>query len=102
MPPFPLWVQGPAQIHDFMLGTGAKCEGSRVLVTQANGGPAVAIYNRADDGYAPWALVVLEFSGGQISGLHHFIYPELFAAFGLPARLDADGVGQADQLEQPA
>jgi RNA polymerase sigma-70 factor (ECF subfamily) len=102
MPPFPLWVQGPDQIHDFMLGTGAKCEGSRVLVTQANGGPAVAIYNLADDGYAPWALVVLEFSGGQISGLHHFIYPEIFAAFGLPARLDADGAGQADELEQPA
>ena len=102
MPPFPLWVQGPDQIHDFMLGTGAKCEGSRVLVTQANGGPAVAIYNRADDGYAPWALVVLEFSGGQISGLHHFIYPEIFSAFGLPARLDADGAGQADELEQPA
>jgi RNA polymerase sigma-70 factor (ECF subfamily) len=102
MPPFPLWVQGPAQIHDFMLGTGAKCEGSRVLVTQANGGPAVAIYNRADDGYAPWALVVLEFSGGRISGLHHFIYPELFPAFGLPARLDADGAGQADELQQPA
>src|SRR4051812_2034289 len=102
MPPFPLWVRGPRHIHDFMLGTGAKCEGSRVLVTQANGGPAVAIYNRADDGYAPWALVVLEFSGGRISGLHHFIYPETFAAFGLPARLDADGVGQPDELEQPA
>jgi RNA polymerase sigma-70 factor (ECF subfamily) len=102
MPPFPLWVQGPEQIHDFMLGTGAKCEGSRVLVTQANGGPAVAIYNRADDGYAPWALVVLEFSGGRISGLHHFIYPEIFPAFGLPARLDADGAGQAHELEQPA
>jgi RNA polymerase sigma-70 factor, ECF subfamily len=102
MPPFPLWVQGPDQIHDFMLGTGAKCEGSRVLVTRANGGPAVAIYNRADDGYAPWALVVLEFSGGRISGLHHFIYPEIFPAFGLPERLDADGVGQADELEQPA
>src|SRR4051812_15667828 len=102
MPPFPLWVRGPEQIHDFMLGTGAKCEGSRLLLTRANGGPAVAIYNRADDGYAPWALVVLEFSGGRISGLHHFIYPEIFPAFGLPARLAADGAGQADELEQPA
>jgi RNA polymerase sigma-70 factor, ECF subfamily len=102
MPPFPLWVQGPDQIHDFMLGTGAKCEGSRVLVTQANGGPAVAIYNRADDGYAPWALVVLEFSGGRISGLHHFLYPEIFPAFGLPVRLGADGAGQPHELEQSA
>jgi RNA polymerase sigma-70 factor (ECF subfamily) len=102
MPPFPLWVQGPEQIHDFMLGTGAKCEGSRVLVTRANGGPAVAIYNRAEDGFTPWALVVLEFSGGRISGLHHFIYPEIFPAFGLPERLDADHPGQAGQLEQTA
>ena len=102
MPPFPLWVRGPEQIHHFMRGTGAKCEGSRLLVTQANGGPAVAIYNRAEDGYAPWALVVLEFSGGRISGLHHFIYPEIFPAFGLPSRLGRDGAGQAHELEQPA
>jgi RNA polymerase sigma-70 factor (ECF subfamily) len=102
MPPFPLWVQGPEQIHDFMLGTGAKCEGSRVLVTRANGGPAVAIYNRAEDGFTPWALVVLEFSGGRISGLHHFLYPEIFPAFGLPERLEADHPGQAGQLEQTA
>src|SRR4051812_8764284 len=84
MPPFPLWVQGPDDIAAFMLGTGAKCEGSRLLVTSANGGPAVGIYNQADDGYAPWAIVVLEFSDERISGLHHFIYPELFPAFGLP------------------
>ena len=102
MPPFPLWVRGPEQIHEFMLGTGAKCEGSRVLVTQANGGPAVAIYNRAEDGYTPWAIVVLEMSGGAITGLHHFIYPELFAEFGLPPRLEREDTGQADELQQPA
>src|SRR4051812_12477647 len=63
MPPFPLWVQGPDDIAAFMLGTGAKCEGSRVLVTQANGGPAIAIYNRDEDGgHKPWAIVLLEFS----------------------------------------
>ena len=102
MPPFPLWVRGPEQIHDFMTGTGAKCEGSRVLVTQANGGPAVAIYNPADDGYTPWAIVVLEMSGGAITGLHHFIYPELFAEFGLPPRLEREDAGQADELQQRA
>jgi RNA polymerase sigma-70 factor (ECF subfamily) len=89
MPPFPLWVQGPDEITSFMLGTGAKCEGSRVLPTWANGGPAAAIYNAAPDGYAPWAIVVLDVSEGRIAGLHHFLYPELFAAFGLPPRLDA-------------
>jgi RNA polymerase sigma-70 factor (ECF subfamily) len=102
MPPFPLWVRGPEQIHAFMTGTGAKCEGSRVLVTQANGGPAIAIYNPAEDGYTPWAIVVLEMSDGAIAGLHHFIYPELFERFGLPPRLDREDAGQADELQQPA
>src|SRR3954449_5449224 len=44
MPPFPLWVQGPEDIVRFMTTTGAKCEGSRVLTTSANGGPAAGIY----------------------------------------------------------
>jgi RNA polymerase sigma-70 factor (ECF subfamily) len=90
MPPFPLWVQGPDDIVKFMTGTGAKCEGSRVKVTSANGGPAFAIYNPAEDGgFHGWAIVVVETSGSKISGLHHFIYPELFEQFGLPLRLEA-------------
>jgi RNA polymerase sigma-70 factor (ECF subfamily) len=102
MPPFRLWVRGRQQIHDFMRGTGAKCEGSRLLVTRANGGPAVAVYNPSEDGYAPWAIVVLEMSGGAITGLHHFLYPELFAEFGLPPRLDREDAGQPGELQQPA
>lgn len=90
MPPWPLWVEGPDAIHDFMRGTGAKCEGSRVLTTEANGGPAIAIYNPSPDGgFDPWALVVMEMSDGRIAGLHHFIYPELFEQFELPSRLNA-------------
>jgi RNA polymerase sigma-70 factor (ECF subfamily) len=88
MPPFPLWLRGPDEIHDFMLGQGAHCEGSRLLTTSANGCPAVAIYHPADDGYHPWAIVIVETSSEGITGLHHFIYPELFADFGLPPRLD--------------
>jgi RNA polymerase sigma-70 factor, ECF subfamily len=96
MPPFPLWVQGPDDIVTFMTTTGAKCEGSKVMVTAANGGPAFGIYNPVDGGaggYAPWAVVVMETSGGKVSGLHHFIYPELFAQFGLPDRLEPDRAG---------
>lgn len=89
MPPFPLWLRGPQAAGEFMLGTGAKCEGSRLRVTSANGGPAVGIYNPVGDGvYQPWAIVVVETSGERITGLHHFIYPERFADFGLPARLE--------------
>jgi RNA polymerase sigma-70 factor (ECF subfamily) len=99
MPPLPFWVVGPEDVHGFMLGAGAKCAGSKVLVTAANGAPAVAIYNPAGsgDGFDPWAIVVMEFSAGGISGLHHFLDPGLFAQFGLPPRLEADGVGQAQE-----
>ena len=94
MPPFPLWVKGTDDIVAFMTGTGAKCEGSRVLATSANGGPAIAIYNPdGDGGFSPWAIVVVETSEGRISGLHHFIYPELFAEFGLPPRLEREHAG---------
>jgi RNA polymerase sigma-70 factor (ECF subfamily) len=90
MPPFPLWITGPDAIEAFMTGTGAKCEGSRVLVVQANGGPGYAIYNPTEEPgvFTPWAVVVVETSGGQVSALHHFIFPELFAEFGLPPRLE--------------
>ena len=61
------------------------------------------LYNRMEDGsYAGWAVVVVETSDGRVSGLHHFIYPELFAEFGLPLRLDAEHLGKANELEQPA
>ena len=103
MPPFPLWVVGPEQIRAFMTTTGAKCEGSKVLVTEANGGPAFGIYNPTAEGdYAGWAVVVMETSAGRVSGLHHFIDPNLFAEFGLPLRLDGEHVGQPDELQQPA
>jgi RNA polymerase sigma-70 factor (ECF subfamily) len=88
MPPFPLWLRGPDEVGRFMLGQGIHCKGSRLLPTSANGGPAVGVYHPAADGHEPWAIVVLELSGGRIAGLHHFLYPDLFAQFGLPARLE--------------
>ncbi|MFA4926982.1 MAG: sigma-70 family RNA polymerase sigma factor [Patulibacter sp.] len=92
MPPLPLWLRGAQEAGQFMLGTGAKCEGSRALPTTANGGPAAAIYNPVGDGtYAPWAVVVLETEDGKIAALHHYIGgPEWFAEFGLPAQLADD------------
>ncbi len=89
MPPFPLWLEGPDDITRFMTTTGAHCEGSRVLTTEANGGPAVGIYHPTAEGhFEPWAIVVVETAGGGISALHHFLYPELFGQFGLPDRLE--------------
>lgn len=73
-----------------MLGHGSACEGSRLIPTSANGAPAAAIYHPTPEGHFDlWAIVVLETSDGRIAGLHHFLWPELFGQFGLPARLDA-------------
>ncbi|MDO8210861.1 sigma-70 family RNA polymerase sigma factor [Conexibacter sp. CPCC 206217] len=98
MPPLPLWLHDREQVGPFMLGPGAHCRGSRLLVTQANGGPAVGIYHPTPEGhFEPWAIVVVEMSGGRISALHHFLFTELFAEFGLPPQLERHGVGQSDQ-----
>ncbi len=103
MPPFGLWVRGPEQVAAFMRGTGAKCEGSRLRVTSANGGPAVGVYNPAAGGrYEPWAIVLLETSDGAITGLHHFIYPERFPDFGLPPFLVGEELSEAGEVQQPA
>jgi len=89
MPPFAMWLRGAADIGSWMLGPGAGCRGSRLIPTAANGSPAFGQY-RVDPagGHAPWALQVLEISGGRVSELHFFLdTPQLFPLFGLPAHL---------------
>jgi len=95
MPPFAMWVQGAGDIGRWMVEPGPSgCRGSRLLPTAANGCPAFGQY-RPDPGggYAPWALQVLEISGGKIVGMNFFLDlldPErLFPDFGLPLHLDA-------------
>ena len=88
MPPVAMWLQGRSDVHDFYLGFGIACRGSRLLPIEANGMPAFAHYKPSPEGgYEPWALQVLEVSGGEITHLHHFLDTRLFARFGLPARL---------------
>lgn len=89
MPPYELWLRGPADIRTWMLGIGKGCRGSRLVPTVANGAPAFGQY-RADPagGHAPWSLQVLEISGGRIAGLNFFLDTEtLFPMFGLPPHL---------------
>jgi RNA polymerase sigma-70 factor (ECF subfamily) len=95
MPPFALWLQGAEDIGRWMVEPGpSACRGSRLLPTRANGCPAFGQY-RPDPagGYAPWALQVLEVSGGLIASMSFFLHPldpeRLFPAFGLPLHLDA-------------
>jgi len=88
MPPLPLWLLGQDEIRVWMLGPGSECRGSRLLPTAANSCAAFAQY-RPDGrgGYRPWAIQVLETEGGLITGLHCYVFPELFAYFGFPDAL---------------
>jgi RNA polymerase sigma-70 factor (ECF subfamily) len=89
MPPYALWLCGPLEVRRWYLGQGCGCRGSRLVATAANGCPAFGAYRPGEDGaHHPFALQVIEVSGGRIAALHHFLDPGLFAAFGLPARLE--------------
>jgi len=92
MPPFAMWIRGSRNIGRWLLQPGAgACRGSRLLATAANGCPSFGQYRpQARGNYKPWALQVLEISGGRIQGMHAFLDTErLFPAFGLPAHLPA-------------
>ena len=90
MPPFALWIRGAQNIGRWMVEPGpSACRGSILIPTSANGSPAFGQY-RPDPvgGHAPWALQVLEISGGVITGMSFFLDfldpDRLFPAFGLP------------------
>jgi RNA polymerase sigma-70 factor (ECF subfamily) len=104
MPPYALWLQTHTDIVRWCLGPGIGCEGSRLIPTVANGLPAFGQYKPSPDGgREPWSLQVLETDGSEITGITFFLdTARLFPLFGLPPRLDGDGVdperlGQAAQ-----
>lgn len=89
MPPFALWLKGPTDIAAWYLGQGIGCRDSRLIATRANGVAAFGAYKPAPDGGRdPFALQLIETDGERLVGLHHFLDPALFTAFGLPARLE--------------
>jgi len=92
MPPFDLWLRGREDIFTWWFGPGIGCKGSRVIpVRSANGSPAFGQYKPSPGGgYEPWALQVLEISGGRVGEFTFFLETDtLFPLFGLPARIDA-------------
>jgi RNA polymerase sigma-70 factor (ECF subfamily) len=92
MPPYDMWLRGRDDIVTWWFGPGMGCRGSKVLPAgSANGCPAFGQYKPSPDGgYDPWALQVLELSGGRIAELTFFLdTARLFPLFGLPARLDS-------------
>jgi RNA polymerase sigma-70 factor (ECF subfamily) len=92
MPPFDLWLRGREDILAWWFGPGIGCKGSRVVpAPAANGMPAFGQYKiDPDGGYEPWALQVLDLSGGRIGEFTFFLDTgTLFPLFGLPLHLDA-------------
>jgi RNA polymerase sigma-70 factor, ECF subfamily len=86
MPPFPLWLQGSADIGRWHLGPGITCRGSLLVPLNVNGSPAYAHYRPGPDGLAPFGIQVLELTGDRISKITYFLDTDLFPRFGLPQR----------------
>ena len=92
MPPYTLWLRGPDAVRTWMLGPGSGCRGSRLLRIAACGSPAFGQYRPGGPGgsFLPWAVIVLEISGGRIAGVNTFLDTgTLFPRFGLPPRISA-------------
>ena len=93
MPPFDLWLQGRDDVLAWWFGPGHRLRGLEGDPdVSANGSPAFGQYKPSEtgEGFDPWALQVLEISGGRIVEFTFFLDTEtLFPLFGLPARLDA-------------
>ncbi|MFD7434993.1 sigma-70 family RNA polymerase sigma factor [Streptomyces sp. NPDC059861] len=99
MPPFDLWLRGPADITGFMTTIGSACADSRLRPVEVNGLPGFAHYKPDPEsgGFVPWAVQVLEISDGRITGFHCFLDTKRwFPLFGLPLHLEAE----ADQVEE--
>ncbi|HEV3498518.1 MAG TPA: sigma-70 family RNA polymerase sigma factor [Actinomycetes bacterium] len=90
MPPYNFWLEGPAEMGRWFLGQGIGCRGSRLVPTSANAQAAFGSYRPdPDGGWVPWAIQVIDVVEDRIVGHHNFLDTDLFALFGLPARLEA-------------
>ena len=93
MPPSPSWYQGREAIGIFVAGTifgeggmfGGRASGRwRLVPTRANGSPAFALYQRAENGRSQaFGLLVLEYETGGVKHIISFIDPSLPTYFGL-------------------
>jgi RNA polymerase sigma-70 factor (ECF subfamily) len=90
MPPYDMWLHGRDDIFAWWFGPGIGCHGSRMIPVRSANGPAFGQYKPSPQGgYEPWALQVLEVSGGRIGELTFFLdTARIFPLFGLPPRLD--------------
>ena len=89
MPPHPTWYEGREAVATFLAdfafrpGSGPH----RFVPTRANRQPAFGVYRGEGADARPFAINVVAIESGLVTDMHFFKYPELFPAFGLPARL---------------
>lgn len=89
MPPFPVWLTGPSELAAWFLGPGIGCTGSKLVPVEINGTAGFGSYRTAGPGrWEPFAIQLIEVSGGRIVGHHNFLYPHWFTEFGLPPFLE--------------
>jgi RNA polymerase sigma-70 factor (ECF subfamily) len=89
MPPYDVWLKGTDELVAWFLGPGIVCDNGRLLPIDVNGTAGFGNYHFVRPGlWEPWAIQVVEVAGGKIVGHHNFLYPELFAEFGLPPRIE--------------
>jgi RNA polymerase sigma-70 factor (ECF subfamily) len=89
MPPYALWLEGTDNLVGWFLGQGHGCSGSKVIPISVNGTAGFGSYRMTRPGlWEPFAIQVIEVAGGKIVGHHNFLYPEQFADFGLPPRIE--------------
>jgi RNA polymerase sigma-70 factor (ECF subfamily) len=90
MPPMLNWFVGPRNYGLFMEWVFDSAGADWCLkAVAANGQPGFAAYRRVDDGYELHTLQVFTVTAGGISRNSVFQDSEVFASFGLAARLDA-------------
>jgi RNA polymerase sigma-70 factor (ECF subfamily) len=86
MPPYLTWFAGREAVARFLAArTGSAQDAWRMVLTGANGQPAIATYLRDRDGiHRAHSIQVLTIAGPGIARVVSFLDPGLFAAFGLP------------------
>jgi RNA polymerase sigma-70 factor, ECF subfamily len=85
MPPFSFWLHGKDAFRIWLESNAAACGHGRLVPTDANGSPAVALYRPGARGLLePSGLHLPQWHAGKVTALHVFLQPELFPLFGLP------------------
>jgi RNA polymerase sigma-70 factor, ECF subfamily len=94
MPPYLTWFAGREAVARFLAArTGSARDAWRMVLTGANGQPAIATYLRDRDGiHRAHSIQVLTIAGAGIARIVSFLDPGLFAAFGLPQEQPATAV----------